>query len=448
MKLKIKTKILIWYAISFFILISAYVVVTIIISSSTINRNANETIKHETEEIANDLEIEDDGLVIYKDDDEENTFRFLYDNIIYVIYHDNNLFAGETPASISEFIPINLYEIQNYDVNETTWLIYDVPIQSGYTLRAFYSTWASESTFNQVFTWMLIFTPIVVLISLSGGLLIIKRAFKPIYSITDTAVEISKEQNYNIRVDYIDTSDEVSDLAKTINQMLDSIEKAIEREKSFTSNVSHELRTPLSALRVQVEYLKDKNNQNNLNKNIDDILSQLEYMESLVNHLLEWVRSKQIKPSVYEPIDIVMVLQSVVESMSGLAENRNIQLLFNQKPSSFILKTDLSSLIRIFNNLISNAIKYNIDNGLIEISVEILSDSLVIEVKDTGIGMSESSLKKAFDPFFRVDSSRSEKESLGIGLSITKNLVENINGILELESVLNQGTIARVTFKI
>ncbi len=447
MKLKIRTKILVWYAISFLILITVYVVSTLSFASTTINRNATETIKHETDEIAEDLHVEDDGRVIYKEDGEDETFRFLYDSIIYVIYENNTLKLGEIPASIDETILINLYEIQTYKSNQSTWLIYDVPIQDEYTLRAFYSTTASENTFNQVFLWMIIISPIMVLISLSGGYLIIKQAFKPIHTITNTALEISQE-HYDVRVPFIDTKDEVSILSKTINQMLDSIELAIEREQSFTSNVSHELRTPLSVLRAQVEYLLDKNKNTTLNKDIKDILKQLGFMENLVNQLLEWVRSKHIQKSTLEPVDIALALQSMVESFDSLAESKRIKITLINPFTTLILMTDLSAFIRIFNNLISNAIKYNKVEGYITLSIIKTKTAVVIEVKDTGIGMSEDTLKKAFDPFYRADPSRAMRDSLGIGLSITKNLVENLSGSLELESTLGEGTIARVVFPI
>lgn len=448
MKLKIKTKILVWYAISFLVLISTYVITTLSFASQTINRNASETIKHETDEIAEKLYIDIDGNVYYEDDNDNETFRYLYDNIIYVIYENDALKLGEIPGSITENIPLEPYEIQTHKTNQSTWLIYDVPIQTGYTLRGFYSTSASESAFNQIFLWMLIFSPIVVLISLTGGLFIIKQAFKPIHAITDTALLISKEQHYDSRVPFVDTKDEVSDLARTINQMLDSIETAIEREQSFTSNVSHELRTPLSVLRAQLEYLEDKNKQSALKKDIQDIIKQLGFMENLVNQLLDWVRSKHIQPTTLEPVDIVLVLQSILESFQGVVENKQLQLFFESEEKNLMLKTDLSAFIRIFNNLISNAIKYNKDKGLIKIRIVSSKIAYQIEVIDTGIGMTEDTLKKAFDPFFRADTSRSERDSLGIGLSITKNLVESLNGSLELESTLHEGTLARVVFPI
>lgn len=447
MRLKIRTKILVWYGFSFIILITVYVLSTISFASTTINRNATETIKHETDEIAAELHVEDDGRVIYKENGEDETFRFLYDDIIYVIYENSTLKLGEIPASIDETIQINLYEIQTYKTEQSTWLIYDVPIQEGYTLRAFHSTRASDNTFNQVFLWMIIISPIMVLISLSGGYFIIKRAFKPIHTITDTALQIS-EARYDVRVPFKDTNDEVSILSKTINQMLDSIELAIEREQSFTANASHELRTPLSVLRAQVEYLQDKNKNTTLNKDISDILKQLGFMENLVNQLLEWVRSKNIKPTALEPIDITLVLQSMVESFSSLTESKKLKMTLDNKYKSLMLKTDLQAFIRIFNNLISNAIKYNKPEGSIALLVAQTKTAIIIEVKDTGIGMTEDTLKKAFDPFFRADRSRSERDSLGIGLSITKNLVESLNGSLELESIINQGTIAKVVFPI
>ncbi len=446
--MKIKTKILVWYGLSFLILIAVYMLITLFTASTFIQRNATTTIKHETEEIAQELTIEDDGRVYYKDDDEDETFRYLYDNIIYVIYKDDVIFSGEIPGSIQNDLALQAYEVQTYESNQSTWLIYDVPVDQTYTLRAFYSTSESSNIFNQVLLWMLIFSPIFVLVSLSGGYVIIKQAFKPIHTMTKTALEITHEQHYDTRIAIQDNKDEVTLLASTINQMLDSIEKAIEREQSFTTNVSHELRTPLSVLRAQIEYLKSKNNDHALFKDFDDILKQLSVLENLVSQLLEWVRTKHIQVVSFEDMDAVLVLQTLIESFEPQASQKHIQIDYVHDIDNLTIQTELASFVRIFTNLISNAVKYTEPNGHIVLTMKQGKQSLIVEVKDNGIGMSQASIDKAFDPFFRADPSREQQDSLGIGLSITKNLVERLNGTIIIKSQLKQGTTIVVTLPI
>jgi len=443
--MKIKTKILVWYGVSFLILIAVYMLITLFTASTFIQRNAETTIKHETEEIAQELTIEDDGRVYYKDDDEDETFKYLYDNIVFVIYKDDLLFSGQLPGSIQTDLALQAYEIQTYEGDRSNWLIYDVPVDQTYTLRAFYSTSSSSNIFNQVLLWMLIFSPMFVLVSLSGGYIIIKQAFKPIHTMTKTALEITHEQHYDTRISFKDTKDEVTLLASTINQMLDSIEKAIEREQSFTTNVSHELRTPLSVLRAQIEYLKSKNNDHSLFKDFDDIIKQLTVLENLVSQLLEWVRTKHIQTVTTEDLDVVMVLQTLLESFETQAALKNIQIEYKHSMDTLTIQTELTSFIRIFNNLLSNAIKYTEQNGHVWIDLKQNKQMVIIQVKDDGIGMSKADLDKAFDPFFRADPSRQQLDSLGIGLSITKNLVERLHGNITIESQPKMGTMVTVT---
>lgn len=441
MKIKIQTKIILWYTLIFIVLMLIFVLLIVSLSKSIVLNDAEAKIKHETEEIISDLSIDNLGNVVYSDDDEIENFRYVYDNVIFVIYHQDTLAHGSIPQAVTDLPFISYYTIQKFEIDTSeTWLIYDVPIQSEYTLRAFYSTSESNSIMNQVFIWMIVVSPILILVSIFGGVLLIKKAFKPIHTISNTANDITKHQNYQLRIDYLDTKDEVANLAMTLNQMIHAMETSIIREQAFSSNVSHELRTPLAVLRAQTEYLENKTKALEVHSDVVDLLKQIAHMEKILSQLLDLVRSKHSQTLDIEQVSLSDLLDSIIQSMHWLAETKQIKFDFIKPNEPYLIETNVSYFIRIMDNLLSNAIKYNHPKGLIQVKVEVSKQFYEVIIHDTGMGMSQETLSKIFDPFFRADESRTVEEGLGIGLTITKSLVESLKGSIRYESTIGVGS--------
>lgn len=438
MKLKIQTRILIFYVAAFIAFIGIFIFSIATIMSDNIFTNGEELIRSEAEETVENLYVASYGPFYIGEDE---TFRYLHDNVVFTIMLADEVAFGTVPAVELADAPMMAYQIQTLeDSSGTQWLIYDVPLNNGYSLRSYYSLSNSVSTIQQMIWIMLIAAPFLIFLASIGGYLIIKHSLKPLRVITSTAESIKNNQSYGLRVDYVNTKDEVSQLAGMLNEMLDKVESAISREREFSTNVSHELRTPLAVLRAQAEYLMTKTSDPVVIADTQSMLIQLKFMESLVNQFLELSRIRHIQPQELEDMNMATVIDVVTQSLQPMMEERGITCSVRPAAKECVLRTSETAVVRILHNILSNAIKYNKQNGSITISCDSTPTHCMITIVDTGIGMSESDVSKAFDPFFRADHSRTLQEGLGVGLSLTKELVHLLGGTIKIESQLAKGT--------
>lgn len=217
--------------------------------------------------------------------------------------------------------------------------------------------------------------------------------------------------------------------------------------KEFVSNVSHELKTPLTAIRGFVETLKDGaiDDPNTAGKFLKIIDIESQRLEKLISDLLELSSIESNKISrLNVDIDIRSVADSAIESYKVIAAKRNI-ILESHIDTSHIIKGNLELFKAMLYNLVSNAIKYNIENGKVTISLKEVADGILIYVKDTGIGISNDDLFRIFERFYKVDKSRShDPESTGLGLSIVKHILDLFDGDISVDSKLGEGS----TFKV
>lgn len=452
-KLSIRSRIIIWYVIFFTILMTANIMIVRFYASRLIDARAEEDIKTETEKSLDHLEITIDGpyYIEYEDGnlEEKEPFEYLSNGVSFVIYEEQNVLYGQVPSVIHQLPNILYYQIHeiSLDTNQE-WLIYDVPIDDVYTLRGFYNISNTSNIADEMIRLMLIISPLILITSGLGGYFIIYVAFKPVRYISQTAKKIKETKAFNLRVAEPKSNDEVAKLTIMINEMLDQMEQAILREQEFSSNVSHELRTPLTVLRAQVEYLEEKNKDQSIDHDIKDILKQLYFIEHMIKQLLELSRSKHIKESSFEIIDAFQTTKEVLMSLHEMLETKHMTFTLEIFDKDATLETNPALFIRILHNIITNAIKYNKDHGTIHVSFEDEADSLNIVIKDSGQGMDSKTIERVFDPFYREDISRSGDDlSLGVGLTITKELVELLKGHIRIDSVKHVGTTVTLSFK-
>lgn len=217
--------------------------------------------------------------------------------------------------------------------------------------------------------------------------------------------------------------------------------------KEFVSNVSHELKTPLTAIRGFVETLKDGaiDDPNTAVKFLKIIDIESQRLEKLISDLLELSSIESNKISrLNVGIDIRTVADAAVEAYKVTAAKRNINIV-NNIETSHIIVGNLELFKAMLYNLVSNAIKYNVDNGTVTISIKEVADGILLNITDTGIGISNDDIYRIFERFYKVDKSRSyDPESTGLGLSIVKHILDLFDGDISVDSILGEGT----TFKV
>ncbi len=220
------------------------------------------------------------------------------------------------------------------------------------------------------------------------------------------------------------------------------VQKMYEQQKQFISDASHEMRTPLSIMSGEIEVTLTKNrNIHEYKQTLTSNKEELNRLTSLVENLLFLAREDQSKKNVQmKRIDITDVVSNVLASFKSKITEKKLKIGLKPPGESItILGTD-TTMYQLFANLIENAVKYTPNNGAVKIFISKKDERVVIQIKDTGIGINEKNQAKIFNRFYRVDASRSETKGYGLGLAICKAIVQYYKGKLTVHSVLGKGS--------
>ncbi|MCL4492223.1 MAG: ATP-binding protein [Nitrospirae bacterium] len=289
----------------------------------------------------------------------------------------------------------------------------------------------------------------IMIISASGGFLIAKRALAPIKDISETIGRISAS-NLSERIDAEDIPEELRVMASSFDRTFERLERSFNRQKQFTADASHELRTPLSVILSQSEIILRKDRTGTEYRNtLTAIREAAKMMTAIVQKLLTIARLSADKVELkFETINPGEIIRKSVKLLTPLAEQKGISINISADEQRRTTG-DRAALLELFVNLLDNAIKYNVPQGRIDISVKKEADFVVTEIRDTGIGIPESDLGKVFDRFYRVDKSRAkESGGAGLGLSICNEIARLHGGRVEIKSKAGEGTTVSVYLKV
>ncbi len=230
------------------------------------------------------------------------------------------------------------------------------------------------------------------------------------------------------------------------------IREARNREKRFLADAAHEFRTPLAVMKSGTEVVLrgEKNLSPRIKKILTDNIDEIDSLTKIANGLLTFVSEKEMNINHRATLCVGEVLERVVQKLTPLAEKKHITFLYQQheKALQTYIRADQSTLNRVFENIIHNAIKYTSEEGSITIR-ETFSKNLVnILVHDTGIGIPQKDLAHVTEPFFRADISRTETEGSGLGLSIVSETIKALGGTLHIESEHGVGTTVNITLPV
>lgn len=287
------------------------------------------------------------------------------------------------------------------------------------------------------------YVPILVLLATFGGYWISRRALAPVDRITLDARAISAS-NLSARLAVPQAKDEIQRLSQTLNQMLDRIESSFTRIRQFTADASHELRTPLALIQTAAEFsLRRDRSREELLEAMGKILRETKRTTQLVNNLLLLARADATTISFEaDTVNLTSLLADLRDEAVTLAANRQIAISFELADRSVEVRGDENSLCRLFLILIDNAVKYTLPGGSISVELRSETDTAIIAVRDTGIGIAKDDLPLIFDRFWRADKVRSpEIGGTGLGLSIAKWVVQQHGGTLEVQSEIGKGSL-------
>lgn len=299
------------------------------------------------------------------------------------------------------------------------------------------------NTFGLVLAVSVLF---IMIISASGGFLIAKKAMKPIKEISETIDRIS-ETNLSERIEDEHIPDELKNIAASFNRTFGSLERAFSRQRQFVSDASHELKTPLAVITSQGEItLRKDRDPREYRTALTAILDAAGMMSLIIGKLMTLARFSSDQLTLQrEEISLNGMIEKSLKLLRPLTDEKGI-VIHLAADGSYVIYGDSEALLEAFVNIFDNAIKYNIPDGRIDISVRREGDTVVTDIRDTGIGIPEGDLAKVFDRFYRVDSSRSRKSGgVGLGLSISNEIVKRHGGHIGIKSQPQEGTVVSVS---
>lgn len=289
--------------------------------------------------------------------------------------------------------------------------------------------------------------PLILILLFFIARFIAGRSIKPVKMITETSSKITRD-NLRDRIILPENKDELFVLSKTINDLLDRIENAVEREKQFTSDASHELRTPLAVIKGTLEVLVRKpRNQEEYEGKINICINEVNQLNHLVDQLLLLARFENQNQSIKkENVYVNSIILDVISRHSTTIQSKNITV--NSKFSKdFYVITDGYLFAIIINNLISNALKYSNNNTFLTISMTDNDGKIECTITDTGIGIPTEDLQRIFDQFYRSKSNdHPDIKGTGLGLSIVKRLCSLLQIDVKISSQENIGTTIKLRF--
>ncbi|MHA0856978.1 sensor histidine kinase [Paenibacillus sp. CMAA1364] len=286
----------------------------------------------------------------------------------------------------------------------------------------------------------------MIVVIVGGGFLtfyISGKALKPLNTLNGQVKNINVN-NLSETLFVPPTKDEIAELTVTFNEMTDKLDNAFMMQGRFSASAAHELRTPLAVLQTKVDVFKKKKDHSS--EEYDAFISVIEKqttrLRALVSNLLDMTNMNDTAGQ--DSICVKDIFKDIIAEFSHIAKDKNVALILDCDNSMVTGNTDL--LYRAFYNLVENGIKYNVDGGTLEIIVNKLSEEQVsIIIKDTGIGIPGENKPNIFEPFYRVDRSRSRQiGGAGLGLSIVDSIIKKHQGTLAVTDNENGGTCFHV----
>lgn len=289
---------------------------------------------------------------------------------------------------------------------------------------------------------------ITVLLALLGGVVtyfISGHALRPIREFSDKIEEVQAQNLSNSRIEENNVK-ELNQLGISYNKMLERLSEAFEIQRQFTANAAHELRTPLALMQVQLDLYNSASHPGNdadTLQTIKMVTEQNDKLNRMVKTLLDMSELQTVGRD--DKIILDAIVEEVLADLEPLAVEKNIKLIGKCEDATMIGSDIL--IYRLVYNLVENAIKYNHPLGQVTVTAYQRNKHVYLSVEDTGSGIPKELRERVFEPFFRVDKSRSrELGGVGLGLAFVREIVRVHDGSICIKSGKTEGTIFEVTF--
>lgn len=438
--LSLKQKLTILYTILMTINICAVLAVLFSLSNREILSSVQNRLRESVAGAFDDIEM-DDGKLDFDSDILE------LENGVYLSVYDmeGRLLYGKIPYGFDQSMTFQDGLVRRQKAEQVEYYVLDMSYapeeNMNLMVRGIISITDAEESFRITLRLALICLPLLVILTAVLGYFMTRRTLRPIAHITETVRTIQEEEDLSRRINLGEGRDEIYRLAATFDKMLGQIEDSMKREKQFTSDVSHELRTPLSVILMQCDSLLSHDSlPDEILEEITVIQRKAGGLSRMVSQLLLLSRADQGREKVtMETLDFSGLSEMAAAEMAVMAEEKGIRLETNISPG-VMLYGDETLLIRLWLNLLQNAVTYGKEGGCIYMSLQEEGEAVTGSVKDDGIGISAEDLPHIWERFYRADSSRNDVGSSGLGLSMVQWIINVHNGTIQAVSEPGRGS--------
>ena len=312
--------------------------------------------------------------------------------------------------------------------------IYFVAVNQGLGRYLFAFDFKKSTHYMQVLVILLVILLTLVFVF---AYLSIRWILKPIKWLTEGVEQVSKG-NLNYQVP-IRKMDDLGELTESFNSMTRRIAEMIHAKEQLLLDVSHEIRSPLTRIKVALEFVPDGNTKKSIREDLSEV-------EKMIMEILETERLNSDHGKLYlKKANVSVIIKEVLQDF----QNRSPGVKLTSVPKGVFLNIDIDRIKTVLKNVIENSLKYSKpESQPVEISIDEEEKAVVIRIKDYGSGIPKEELPYIFEPFYRIDKSRSkETGGYGLGMSLCKKIMEAHGGTIEINSELNIGTTVFLSFK-
>lgn len=448
-KLPLKWKLTILYTAFMTVLTVVMLSVLLSLSSSEILSSVEQKMEEKVFDVSEEIEWRGERLRIDSD-------FYEVDNGIYLSAYDKNgnLVGGRIPYEFTEDVPLEegLHKLSSGGIR---WDIRDVvsriPGYGTVYVRGITSITDAESSLKITIRLSLILFPLMVVLAAVLGYFFVRGVFRPVSDITATVREIYEKEDLSKRIGLTGEKNEIYVMAETFDLMLEKLEDSFEKEKRFTSDASHELRTPVAVILSQCEYLLEETGISGEERAaVEAVQRKARSMSKMISQLLFLSRADQSRQAVHrELLDLSLLTEMAAEEQEEPAAEKKIRIEkdIQEGVEGYV---DETLFIRLWMNLIGNAISYGREGGWLKVGLREKDGTVQGCVEDNGIGIAKDQLPHIWERFYQADASRSGKENTGsgLGLPMVKWIVQAHGGEISVESEPGKGSSFRFSFPL
>lgn len=362
---------------------------------------------------------------------------------------DGILLYGKVPYDFDNTALFEDGSIRKYVSEDTSYYLMDffyyIEDYGSVVVRGVTSITEAEASFRFTIHFAVILLPLMVILTAVTGYLMTNRTLRPVSKITDTVLQIQRDEDLSRRVSLGNGRDEIYRLSDTFDKMLEQIERSFERERRFASDVSHELRTPLAAMLLQCEeLLKNEELETKEREGLQMIRQKAGYLSQMISQLLFLTRADQGRQKLsMEVLDFSELTELACDAARETAGDIVIEYSLQQ---GIMVRGDETLLIRFWMNLLQNAVTYGRPGGHVWVDLRKDRGTVKGEIRDDGIGISQADLPRIWERFYQADPSRSGEENSGLGLSMVKWITKVHHGKITVESSPGEGSVFSFSF--